>query len=308
MDPDEIESILGGGDPLGTSRLAKVIRTARSAPTAAELAREDVDVAAFRREILGRQAQRQRVLSRFTPLKIAAAAAAFVVVGGGFTVALTHTLEHPTTHVVPRQAATPTKAQPTSGSRDSKSTGSTGTGSKASSSSATGSNTPASGQTSTAVSGGGTSKQGNGNGDGNNQGQGATIAPGLTGSAVPASYRGLCVSYQDASSQAQAVSKSSTEALHKLQKSTKFMRLAESALNQGLTVPQFCSKILGTSTVSPSVPGFGLNSTTTPSTNSGSTSTTSAPSNSGDQTGGGSSGTGRDGGGGGIVSAGIPAK
>ena len=303
MDPDEIESILGGdGDRLAMARLAELVRTAQRPPTASELAREDLDLAQYRRTIRQRGVRRQRVLSRFTPVKVAAAAAAFVVVGGGFTVALTHALTRPTIQVAPKQA--------TVSPRQVKSTNTQGGSSTGLSSASKAPGRSDSGQSTSSGDAGG---KGSDKGQqtkavhGQGQQQGTTVAPGQTGAAVSASYRGLCVSYVKATSQTPVTSDGVSKTLHKLQSSTKFLRLAESALNQGLTVPQFCSQVLGSTKEHPSVSG--LAPTSSAVANDGLTSKQPSLNSKDKKEGGGKSSAPVPGtNGGGIVSAGTPAK
>ncbi|WP_276939747.1 hypothetical protein [Ferrimicrobium acidiphilum] len=283
MDPEEIENILNGGEGDGSyAHLARLIQRAQAPATASELAREDLAVAAFRRLAPVRSSRRERVLSRFTPLKVAVAAAAFVVAGGGFTAALTHAFTHapahPTTSTVPAKASdkvgTVSKAASSSNGTSSPKP-STGKGeSKTSSGSKTTPSTTGSSQGKKSPDG----KQ-NGKSKQNKQAKGTAIAPGLTGSAVPASYRGLCVSYSKAVTTLQSSSKTATKA-PKLQSSQRFLRLAESALNQGLTVPQFCSDILGTKVPSLSLPGSGQGSAS--ATGNGATAGSSSGSNKSD--------------------------
>ncbi len=283
MDPEEIENILNGGEGDGSyAHLARLIQRAQAPATASELAREDLAVAAFRRLAPVRYSRRERVLSRFTPLKVAVAAAAFVVAGGGFTAALTHAFTHapahPTTSTVPAKASdkvgTVSKAASSSNGTSSPKP-STGKGeSKTSSGSKTTPSTTGSSQGKKSPDG----KQ-NGKSKQNKQAKGTAIAPGLTGSAVPASYRGLCVSYSKAVTTLQSSSKTATKA-PKLQSSQRFLRLAESALNQGLTVPQFCSDILGTKVPSLSLPGSGQGSAS--ATGNGATAGSSSGSNKSD--------------------------
>ena len=283
MDPEEIENILNGGEGDGSyAHLARLIQRAQAPATASELAREDLAVAAFRRLAPVRSSRRERVLSRFTPLKVAVAAAAFVVAGGGFTAALTHAFTHapahPTTSTVPAKASdkvgTVSKAASSSNGTSSPKP-STGKGeSKTSSGSKTTPSTTGSSQGKKSPDG----KQ-NGKSKQNKQAKGTAIAPGLTGSAVPASYRGLCVSYSKAVTTLQSSSKVATKA-PKLQSSQRFLRLAESALNQGLTVPQFCSDILGTKVPSLSLPSSGQGSAS--ATGNGATAGSSSGSNKSD--------------------------
>lgn len=283
MDPEEIENILNGGEGDGSyAHLARLIQRAQAPATASELAREDLAVAAFRRLAPVRSSRRERVLSRFTPLKVAVAAAAFVVAGGGFTAALTHAFTHapahPTTSTVPAKASdkvgTVSKAASSSNGTSSPKP-STGKGeSKTSSGSKTTPSTTGSSQGKKSPDG----KQ-NGKSKQNKQAKGTAIAPGLTGSAVPASYRGLCVSYSKAVTTLQSSSKTATKA-PKLQSSQRFLRLAESALNQGLTVPQFCSDILGTKVPSLSLPSSGQGSAS--ATGNGATAGSSSGSNKSD--------------------------
>lgn len=283
MDPEEIENILNGGEGDGSyAHLARLIQRAQAPATASELAREDLAVAAFRRLAPVRYSRRERVLSRFTPLKVAVAAAAFVVAGGGFTAALTHAFTHapahPTTSTVPAKASdkvgTVSKAASSSNGTSSPKP-STGKGeSKTSSGSKTTPSTTGSSQGKKSPDG----KQ-NGKSKQNKQAKGTAIAPGLTGSAVPASYRGLCVSYSKAVTTLQSSSKAATKA-PKLQSSQRFLRLAESALNQGLTVPQFCSDILGTKVPSLSLPSSGQGSAS--ATGNGATAGSSSGSNKSD--------------------------
>ena len=283
MDPEEIENILNGGEGDGSyAHLARLIQRAQAPATASELAREDLAVAAFRRLAPVRYSRRERVLSRFTPLKVAVAAAAFVVAGGGFTAALTHAFTHapahPTTSTVPAKASdkvgTVSKAASSSNGTSSPKP-STGKGeSKTSSGSKTTPSTTGSSQGKKSPDG----KQ-NGKSKQNKQAKGTAIAPGLTGSAVQASYRGLCVSYSKAVTTLQSSSKVATKA-PKLQSSQRFLRLAESALNQGLTVPQFCSDILGTKVPSLSLPSSGQGSAS--ATGNGATAGSSSGSNKSD--------------------------
>lgn len=283
MDPEEIENILNGGEGDGSyAHLARLIQRAQAPATASELAREDLAVAAFRRLAPVRSSRRERVLSRFTPLKVAVAAAAFVVAGGGFTAALTHAFTHapahPTTSTVPAKASdkvgTVSKAASSSNGTSSPKP-STGKGeSKTSSGSKTTPSTTGSSQGKKSPDG----KQ-NGKSKQNKQAKGTAIAPGLTGSAVQASYRGLCVSYSKAVTTLQSSSKAATKA-PKLQSSQRFLRLAESALNQGLTVPQFCSDILGTKVPSLSLPSSGQGSAS--ATGNGATAGSSSGSNKSD--------------------------
>ena len=285
MDPEEIENILNGGEGDGSyAHLARLIQRAQAPATASELAREDLAVAAFRRLAPVRYSRRERVLSRFTPLKVAVAAAAFVVAGGGFTAALTHAFTHapahPTTSTVPAKASdkvgTVSKAASSSNETSSPKP-STGTGkgeSKTSSGSKTTPSTTGSSQGKKSPDGkqNGKSKQSSDS----KQAKGTAIAPGLTGSAVQASYRGLCVSYSKAVTTLQSSSKVATKA-PKLQSSQRFLRLAENALNQGLTVPQFCSDILGTKVPSLSLPSSGQGSAS--ATGNGATAGSSSGSN-----------------------------
>ena len=274
---------MNGGEGDGSyAHLARLIQRAQAPATASELAREDLAVAAFRRLAPVRSSRRERVLSRFTPLKVAVAAAAFVVAGGGFTAALTHAFTHapahPTTSTVPAKASdkvgTVSKAASSSNGTSSPKP-STGKGeSKTSSGSKTTPSTTGSSQGKKSPDG----KQ-NGKSKQNKQAKGTAIAPGLTGSAVPASYRGLCVSYSKAVTTLQSSSKTATKA-PKLQSSQRFLRLAESALNQGLTVPQFCSDILGTKVPSLSLPGSGQGSAS--ATGNGATAGSSSGSNKSD--------------------------
>lgn len=283
MDPEEIENILNGGEGDGSyAHLARLIQRAQAPATASELAREDLAVAAFRRLAPVRYSRRERVLSRFTPLKVAVAAAAFVVAGGGFTAALTHAFTHapahPTTSTVPAKASdkvgTVSKAASSSNGTSSPKP-STGKGeSKTSSGSKTTPSTTGSSQGKKSPDG----KQ-NGKSKQNKQAKGTAIAPGLTGSAVQASYRGLCVSYSKAVTTLQSSSKAATKA-PKLQSSQRFLRLAENALNQGLTVPQFCSDILGTKVPSLSLPSSGQGSAS--ATGNGATAGSSSGSNKSD--------------------------
>lgn len=283
MDPEEIENILNGGEGDGSyAHLARLIQRAQAPATASELAREDLAVAAFRRLAPVRSSRRERVLSRFTPLKVAVAAAAFVVAGGGFTAALTHAFTHapahPTTSTVPAKASdkvgTVSKAASSSNGTSSPKP-STGKGeSKTSSGSKTTPSTTGSSQGKKSPDG----KQ-NGKSKQNKQAKGTAIAPGLTGSAVQASYRGLCVSYSKAVTTLQSSSKAATKA-PKLQSSQRFLRLAENALNQGLTVPQFCSDILGTKVPSLSLPSSGQGSAS--ATGNGATAGSSSGSNKSD--------------------------
>ncbi|WP_298338275.1 hypothetical protein [Ferrimicrobium sp.] len=305
MDPDEIEDILGGhGATSSNGHLARLVRAAQAPATIHELAAEDVAVAAFRRSVVVGSAQQRRAFSRFTPLKVAAAAAAFVVVGGGFTAALTHAFTHPAATTKPSATqATQSKAQ-VSPSRQQVAPSKKDNGQNSK-------KTPSGSEHSTKVAESGQTKNqdkqnGQGQGKQNGQGQGTLVAPGQVGSVIPASYHGLCLSYSKAISERQSSSAVTTK-VSKLQSSKQFLRLAESALNRGLTVPEFCSTILGTKLPSPSVPGFGLN----PTSSSGNGNASGSYSNTGDQptgAGSGSSGSGQSSGGGGIVSAGVPAR
>lgn len=303
MDPDEIESILNGGDGDGPyAHLARLVRTAQAPATSSELAREDLAVAAFRHSI--RPLRRERVLSRFTPIKVAAAAAAFIVAGGGFTAALTHAFTHastnPTTNTVKSTPSEKVGSVARAGSSSSQ---------LSTRASTTGSGVPKASKGSSGTIGSGTGSDNpngkqNGKGKHHDQGNGTSIAPGLNGSAVPASYRGLCVSYSKAITALQS-SPTPTKKVLKLQSSQRFMRLAESALNQGLTVPQFCSDVLGTKVPNLNLPESGLNSAS--STENGSTVGSSSNSKKSDSGGGSnSSGSNQDGGDGGIVSASTP--
>jgi hypothetical protein len=283
LDPEEIENILNGGEGDGSyAHLARLIQRAQAPATASELAREGLAVAAFRRLAPMGSSRRERVLSRFTPLKVAVAAAAFVVAGGGFTAALTHAFTHAPTH-------------PTTSTVLAKASDKVGTVSKAASSSnetsspkrSAGEGASKATSASKASPGQAGSNQGKKSPDGkqngkskhNNQAKGTAIAPGLTGSAVPASYRGLCVSYSKDVTTLQSSSKTATKA-PKLQSSQRFLRLAESALNQGLTVPQFCSDILGTKVPSLSLPSSGQGSAS--ATGNGATAGSSSGSNKSD--------------------------
>ena len=283
MDPEKIENILNGGEGDGSyAHLARLIQRAQAPATASELAREDLAVAAFRRLAPVRYSRRERVLSRFTPLKVAVAAAAFVVAGGGFTAALTHAFTHAPTH--PTTSTVPAKASDKVGTVSKAASSSNGTSSPKPSTGKGESKTSSGSKTTPSTTG---SSQGKKSPDGkqngkskqssdNKQAKGTAIAPGLTGSAVQASYRGLCVSYSKAVTTLQSSSKVATKA-PKLQSSQRFLRLAESALNQGLTVPQFCSDILGTKVPSLSLPSSGQGSAS--ATGNGATAGSSSGSN-----------------------------
>lgn len=283
MDPEEIENILNGGEGDGSyAHLARLIQRAQAPATASELAREDLAVAAFRRLAPVRYSRRERVLSRFTPLKVAVAAAAFVVAGGGFTAALTHAFTHAPTH--PTTSTVPAKASDKVGTVSKAASSSNGTSSPKPSTGKGESKTSSGSKTTPSTTG---SSQGKKSPDGkqngkskqssdNKQAKGTAIAPGLAGSAVQASYRGLCVSYSKAVTALQSSSKVATKA-PKLQSSQRFLRLAESALNQGLTVPQFCSDILGTKVPSLSLPSSGQGSAS--ATGNGATAGSSSGSN-----------------------------
>ncbi|WP_298211726.1 hypothetical protein [Ferrimicrobium sp.] len=300
MDPDEFENILNGdSDTASETHLARLIRTAQAPATTHELAAEDLAVAAFRRSVVLGSAQRRRVFSRLTPLKVAAAAAAFVVVGGGFTAALTHAFARSGATTRPSVSpATQPKTQPNS-PRPQIAPSKENNG-------PAGQQVPSASEQPTNVASGQNKSKKNSKGKHNGQGKGMLVTPGQVGSAMPTSYHGLCLSYSKALTDLQGASAPTTRA-SKLQTSKQFLQLAESALNRGMTVPEFCSMILGTKVPNPSVPGFGLNSSASTGDGNGSGSSSKTG---GQPTGArpGPSGSGNNGGGGGIVSAGVPAK